>query len=281
MLRYFSQPYPHQLHTVRQQIGLAGGVGLFIAFFLIVFQPFGSDDWHSNAKVWVLGGYGIVTFAGMLLVSLLTPKLLTRWYAEEGWTVGKEVLWSLGVIVVISLGNMLYGHLVFGWAFRWPSIVTWLLITASVGVIPAVVLTLFKYTQLLRKYNPNALKISSEQAIASAHPIVLIAENAKDALRLQADELLFIESADNYSEIVFWKNQKIQKMLLRGSLSFFENQIQPPDVRRCHRSYIVNLKQVEGITGNAQGYKLKLKNWEHLVPVARKYGDEVKGYFSQ
>ncbi len=158
----------------------------------------------------------------------------------------------------------------------------WIAITAAVGVIPATVITLLNYTRLLRKYGGGDLAV--KQSLTEFHPsqtLTFMAENEKDTLTLALDELLFIESADNYSEIVFLQNEKTKKSLLRGSLSRFEEQAQHPDVLRCHRSYIVNLGQVESISGNAQGYKLQLKNCATPIPVARRYGDLVMGYFKK
>jgi DNA-binding LytR/AlgR family response regulator len=42
-----------------------------------------------------------------------------------------------------------------------------------------------------------------------------------------------------------------------------------PQFFRCHRAYIVNLAAVEHVSGNAQGYKLHLKDVAELIPVSR------------
>jgi DNA-binding LytR/AlgR family response regulator len=47
---------------------------------------------------------------------------------------------------------------------------------------------------------------------------------------------------------------------------------------KCHRSCIVNLDKVVKVSGNAQGFKLHLKETDFVVPVARKYS-EVVGRF--
>lgn len=162
----------------------------------------------------------------------------------------------------------------------------WLGITASIGITPVTVITLVNYNRLLRKYATGSLSvknadISIETNSTPQDEIKLIAENEKDTLVLVAEELLFIESADNYSEVVFWKENKLQKVLLRSSLSRLEEQIKHSFIARCHRSYIINLRQVTDISGNAQGYKLQLQNWGVALPVARRYTDLVKEYFKK
>ena len=92
---------------------------------------------------------------------------------------------------------------------------------------------------------------------------------------MEIEDLLYIESADNYSSILFKKEGKREKELLRSSLSRLETQIENPRVVRCHRSYIVNLDHVISVTGNAQGYKLHLGDSGDTIPVARKYSHLV------
>jgi DNA-binding LytR/AlgR family response regulator len=49
---------------------------------------------------------------------------------------------------------------------------------------------------------------------------------------------------------------------------------------RCHKSYVINLDQVNHISGNAQGYKFHLKSAEDLIPVSRSNNEFVKNYFT-
>jgi len=279
MYAYFQQPYPHRHQSLRQWALTAAGAGVFVGLFLNVFQPFGSDDWQDPAKPYILGGYGVVTFICLMLVRMLLPTFFKEWYAEERWTVAKEIVWILLIIILITLGNMLYGKIIFGWSFDFSSLLLWLGITGAIGIMPATVITMINYTQLIRKYDTNQLQVPTTTTIATKDIVTLVADNEKDTLTIDLNDLLFIESADNYSEVVFLKEKKAQKTLLRGSLSRMEEQLTYPVVR-CHRSYIVNLQLVERISGNAQGYKLLLKDWPEPIPVARRFSDLVKGYFT-
>ncbi len=279
MYAYFQQPYPHQHNSLRQRSLTAVGVGVFVGLFLIFFQPFGSYLWQDPAKPYILGGYGVVTFICLMLVNIIVPTFFKQWYAEENWTVAKEIGWSLLIIMLITLGNMIYGGILFGRSFSLTDVLLWLAITGSIGIMPATVVTMINYVQLARRYETKQLQIPSNINTTAAETVVtLVADNEKDTLTVKLSDLLFIESADNYSEVVFLKEKKVQKILLRGSLSRMEEQLTHPVVR-CHRSYVVNLQQVERIFGNAQGYKLQLKDWPEPIPVARRFSDLVKNYF--
>ncbi len=279
------QPYPHNALFSRYWLLVSAGAGLFIALFLIIFQPFGASYWQHPHKNLILAGYGLVTFLCLSGISLTMPLLFKRWYSEANWTVGKEILGVLLILVIISVGNWLYSQWFFVSSFRLKELFGWIGITVAIGIIPTTIITLLDYTRLQRKYATDKLAIKTDTeeqpTPTSLETITLIAENLKDTFSLMPDELLFIESASNYSEVVFLKENNLQKMLIRSSLSRLEEQIQNGDIVRCHRSFIINLKQVAKITGNAQGYKLQLKNVGYPLPVARRYTDLIATYFKK
>ena len=274
-----SQPYPRPVQNPRRWLISSAGAGLFVALFLLIFQPFGSDNWHDSKKPFVLAGYGLITFCCLLLVGFVVPKWFKSWHSEQNWTVGREILWTLFIIITITFGNLFYGQFVFNNGFSLESVLRWFLITTSVGIIPSTVVTLVNYNILLRKYATSDFRVSPTLPVESATELTLIAENEKDSFTVSVADLLFVESADNYSEVVYLQTDKIQKTLLRSSLSRLEEQIKHPDILRCHRSYIVNLTQVSSISGNAQGYKLMLKSVPIIVSVSRRYAGLVANYF--
>jgi hypothetical protein len=283
MFQFLVQPYPREPRNLRRWLLTSAGAGLFVALFLIIFQPFGSAEWNDPRKIYLLAGYGVVTFVFLFTGGLLFPYLFKNFFDEKNWTVGREILWNVVIILFIGFGNLLYKTWTLGDGYG--SIMGWLGITAAIGIIPSTVITLLSYIRLLRRHTTTELHIGRhhEESGTTELPqtIIFIAENEKDTLVVSVNDLLFIESADNYSEIVFVQHGKSAKVLLRGSLSSFEEQAHHPDVVRCHRSYVVNLQQVESISGNAQGYKLQLKNYATPVPVARRYRDLVTGYFKR
>ena len=283
MFTFLTQPYPREPREPRRWLLTSAGAGTFVAVFLLVFQPFGSAQWDDPAKPYILVGYGLVTFACLVGLGLMFPRVFRNVFEEKNWTVGREIAWTLFVMVFIALGNILYSQWTMGNGFG--HLLFWLGITAAVGVIPSTVITLLTYMRLLRKYAGDDLEVKTREpeispVVASA-TITFTAENEKDSLTLPVVDLLFVESADNYSEIIFLQNEKTKKTLLRGSLSRFEEQAHHPDVVRCHRSFVVNLQRVGSISGNAQGYKLQLQNYPAPIPVARRYGDLVAAYFKK
>ncbi|MGR3811076.1 LytR/AlgR family response regulator transcription factor [Jiulongibacter sp. NS-SX5] len=247
-------------------------VGMFIAAFLLIFQPFGISKWKTVAPDWYLYtmGFGVVTFVCLLIVRFGVIKLFPKFFNEKDWTIGREIFLNIGFLIFIAFGNFLYevACITKDWKnhqFLWN-----LLTVIAIGIFPIVFDVLSTYYRALKKYRP--LELFESEVAPQTTEIILTAENGTDQLKFNSDELLYIESADNYSKIVLTTKDPV---LLRGSLSRMTSQILQDHIKRCHRSFVVNFDKVKKVTGNAQGYKLELKDSLEVIPVARKYSDLV------
>jgi len=271
LFRVLNQPYPLAEVTRKNIIGLVLA-GVFVAVFLLIFQPFGIFQWQTDHKVIKVAGYGVVTVVVLLIDYFLIRRSWKAVFNEKDWKVWKELVWQLFILTSIAAANYFYNIFILNIAaFRIAALAFTILTTFSVGIFPSVAFILTNYIIRLRRYTRPASVHHSQHESAPVKQLVLIAENEKDRLLLTSDELLFIESSDNYCTVYMFQDNRVVKQLIRSSLTRLETQISHPEIVRSHRSYIVNLGKVERVSGNAQGYKLHLANYGEPVPVARKY----------
>ena len=289
MVEFLKKPYPYYSFSFRD-VYSNFLIGCFVAFFLIVFQPFGVSIWQTEHKLLKLVGFGFVSFICPLIFRLISTSVLKRKNPEETWMVWKEMLGLILVICFIAFGNLCYGNFIKISHFNLQELSLALIATFLLAIFPITANVALKYNRFVALNQKDAELMEAEvldfqhrteidAPIENNTPevqadglLIFIAENDKDKLELKPEELLFIESADNYSNIVFHKNGKIKKQLLRGSLKRLESQITFPFIVRCHRSYIVNLKLIHHIKGNAQGYRIEFKiNLSDTIPVSRNY----------
>ena len=303
MWKLLGQPYPIE-QPIRRRWLKSFWIGVFVGLFLFLFQPFGLREWQTPYKAVIIAGFGGITFLVTALDFVAIPALLPKRFRDDHWTVGREIAFIMVNILLIGLTNSLYiNWLVGGHSGYGPNLLNGLFITFLVGLFPVTASVVITYIVQLKKYVNAAaeLPVHAPQPPPTISPdpvvqtqvqplLTLTAENEKDNLTLAPADLLFIESSDNYSTIVYLKNDQPTKLLLRSSLSRLEGQLPPEpglpnatennavipnSIVRCHRSFIVNLAQVEKVTGNAQGYKLHLHGGEFQLPVARKYNDSL------
>ncbi|MEO1625187.1 MAG: LytTR family DNA-binding domain-containing protein, partial [Bacteroidota bacterium] len=160
----------------------------------------------------------------------------------------------------------------------------------SIGVFPVAIMTLLDYIYKLQKNQAVGDSISSNQLAASPHNkprndnariLTLTSDNGKDQFELPASQLLYLQAADNYVEIHYKTEEQTAKYILRNSLQKLADQLPSNSIRRCHRSYLVNLQYVERISGNAQGYKLHLLADSIAIPVSRSKSKDILLYFEE
>ncbi|WP_255046434.1 LytTR family DNA-binding domain-containing protein [Lacihabitans sp. CS3-21] len=246
------------------------GEGIFLYLFFVFFEPFDISKWADPNKYIKLVGFALVTTISTFLHRQVIPKFFPKFHAEKNWVIWKEILSVLILLLLITTGNVLYGSMIFKWKLTLLTWVNFFLWVLGIAVFPTIFWVLSDYIYQLKKYS-KTVEIHSINDESGDEKLKLIAENEKDLIEIKNIDLLYIESSDNYCTIVYLKEEKEQKTLLRSSLSRLETQIVDKNIVRTHRSFIANLDHVVKVTGNAQGYKLHLKFTDYLVPVARKF----------
>lgn len=284
MWQLLNQPYPCE-EPVRRRWLKAFWIGAFVGLFLLIFQPFGLIVWKTPYKIAKILGFGLISFLVTAGINLTMPFLFPKYFSNERWTVGREILWITVHISLIGLTNFFYLQWLIGTSIYMPDLAGMIVVTFIIGLFPSAASVMVNYIIRLRKYSQAASELPVRE-----HPenrisekpgddvlITLTAENEKDRLSIPAPDLLYIESSDNYSTVVYLNDGQVVKTLLRSSLSRLETQLvrNNSTIVRCHRSFVVNLENVEKVTGNAQGYKLHLQNGLFQLPVARKYNDTL------
>ncbi len=272
-----NRPFPLDIPS-RQSFRYTSYAALCVFLILVLLQPFGIGEVKGPTLLLNAFLYGLVTFVCTSANTFLLPWLLPGVYREEKWTVGKELIHMCWHLVPVAIGNWLLTHWLYKNSLSWHNLFSFLWITLVVGIFPLWLNVLLKQQRLLKKYQAGASQLQEQlnhpapQTTTPVVPeqIVFISENGKEQVSLPPGEIRYITAADNYVRIYFIKNNEPTSHLLRNTLKKAEDVLLPfPQFFRCHRAFIVNLKTVQQVSGNAQGYKLHLKDVEEVIPVSR------------
>jgi DNA-binding LytR/AlgR family response regulator len=99
---------------------------------------------------------------------------------------------------------------------------------------------------------------------------------------IKKENLLYLESAENYVNICYLNHGKISKYLLRDTLKKIEETFAGTEIIRCHRSYMVNFEKVKVIRKDKDGLKLEFDNPSVTdIPVSKTYVNTVMQTFSK
>ncbi len=282
-----NKPYPNEFRSGKTiTLSLIGAICVTLTLF--IFQPFGlSKDSQliifRNCLV-----FGSITYLVIFFTGFVQNNYFKEITEEEQWTIKKEILTFIIILIVIGALNILASkYLLSCHLLTIYGVMAGLLQTVVVGIVPITVITFIKHIKLVNRYAQEAKRLEAELskiAVAEEEPeaIIPVAEmplvdtkNNHSKLVFEdfnPDNIMLISAADNYIKIYFHQeNGTIQSSLKRLTMKNAEDILCATDTRffRCHRAYIVRLDKVEHIAGNAQGYKLQVPGIDFVVPVSR------------
>ena len=95
-------------------------------------------------------------------------------------------------------------------------------------------------------------------------------------LSVAKENLIYIESADNYICIWYIKNEQLKKQLMRITMKDISEQLADTNIVRCHRSYMVNLDLVKVMRREKENLFLEfgVPNVKE-IPISKTYGEQV------
>jgi len=276
---FLKQPFPLPERIIPTALTIGAGISLL----MLLLQPFGLSGVSVSHLGLFLAGYGLVSCLTLLFNGLLVLRL----FSDLHWNVIRQIGWTCWSVFCLGLANYAYTYsLISGFPFSLSGLLTLQIYTFFIGLIPITILVLLRQNKLLRLHK-NAAQVLNEQvpvvpvSEAPAQAVVLTAENGKTQLSLQVDDLAFIESEGNYIQIYTRKNGSMAVTTIRSSISNAGTELASyPQMMKCHRAFIVNKDFIEGVKGNAQGYRLTIKGSDKEVYVSRQYTKLIKACFS-
>ena len=268
------------VYNLKEQLKLFFSISLGMYLFILFFQPFGPVRPDINEKLLYNAGLAGITYFMMWIFRIMIPSTFPKFPDFNKWDINSKTM----IYAFIWFFNAL--AFVFYIRYVGPLRMSMYLIfkIALVSLIPIVVLSVTdtrqSLNQLLQALIEKNKKLTtllsdSEEKVRAVE--VFTSENKSEIIKLQINDLVLIKSADNYIEILYKENEKIQQKLIRNTLKNIEAQLKEySDIIRCHRTYIVNKKYVRDFTRGYTGYRLKLTGYNEEIPVSRQYLLTVK-----
>ena len=269
--RWLNRKYPQNFIIKHAVVGSVVCL-VFCLGFLLIYRPLGTHESRILSYGSTMAIYCFI-LAVSVLVMIRILRSIKYFSDTEEWTILKECLSIL--FIVVGMGVFIYfvGFLVEEPSQRW-NLATFFDSCKSaflIGIIPFLFFTLMNsqyfYSYNVRSENNRNAEPEAEQP---AKIIQIDSKLKKENLNFYPDQFLYATSEGNYVVFYLYRDNKVQKEIIRNSISNIEEQLsQFPFVIRTHRAFIVNIQKVYLKKGNALGYQLKLSNIETEIPVSR------------
>lgn len=274
---------PKYLLEKRNQIMMVLFVSIFAIAFINVFNPFDSKAWIKDTNITETKYFAwssMLVLMGMAVVALSRVIMYMRSKkADHNITILKYILWVFGEVLLLSGAFTLLAVIVrnnlslptndpveiFTTAFK---------NTIAILFIPYLICIMyFSYQERSTK-----LKELMGENIGFKSSNLISIRDSRGVLQLSVanENLLYIESADNYICIWYQKNDMLKKQLMRITMKDISEQLADTNIVRCHRSYMVNLDLVKVMRREKENLFLELgvPNVKE-IPISKTYGEKV------
>ena len=269
----------------------------FVALALAVFKPFGLEVWQWQAYVHLF-----IIFVLGVMVCLLTDtimKFLVRMPCNmEGestqssgddvnFFIRRNLYFQIINTILVALMICLYRHFllsdrVAGNQLSWSNFLETLLIIAFCSFAIGLYWR-FKFRSRYLAAELEETKLLNEQLQKlSTHDIspsstVVLTGSTSETVTLHVPDLLYIEAVGNYVKVYQWRDDQVHVDMLRATSKQMEDTLKAyPMIVRCHRAFLVNLRQVEQIVSRTGTMQLLMMHSRESIPVSRSNMAQVK-----
>lgn len=281
---------PEYLYEKGNIVRLIIFTAVFALLFINIFQPFGSREWYPNISEFKYFFFSsLIILTGMLVV-VVSRWLMYRFSKKHDILYWHYILWIVGEILTMALFFSIFvKFFTEGGKTRdfYLIIEQSTINTSLVLLLPYSILWLYfalkEKNRLLQDIGVNTNSQEKQEAEPKKALIAFPDEKGEFRISIAQENILYIESADNYVTIYYLNKSARSKYLLRNSMKWIEtNLTEDTNLVRCHRSYIVNLDNVKVLQKKKEGIFLELDTLNTPdIPVSKTYYEQVMKKFSK
>jgi DNA-binding LytR/AlgR family response regulator len=277
----FQKPLPHYLNEKRNIVRLIIFTSLFALVFINIYSPFGVDKWFNVTNLEFLTYSSLIILAGVLVV-VISRIIMFQVCKRHLISIWQYLVWIFTEVFFMALFYALFEKIFLDDTRLLPDLVKLSARnTTLVLLLPYSVLWLYfswrdKKEQIDRLAEGQALPANTRNMIPFYDDKGIL------KFSIKRENLLYLESAENYVNICYLNKGNISKYLLRDTLKKMEESFSGTEIIRCHRSYMVNFDKVKVIRKDKDGLKLELDNPAIIdLPVSKTYVNTVMQTFSK
>ncbi|MFA8449805.1 MAG: LytTR family DNA-binding domain-containing protein [Bacteroidales bacterium] len=286
MFENLNQHYPFN-NNFKHNVKTIGLVTVGFILIVLYFQPFGINFLKASFYGYFVLILGLLSALILSFHSIILPELFSTFFKEKQWTIKKEIAYNLWIAVELAgifiaasaISNVIgFPHLSLGR-------------TGALALLPIILLNFINYNIFLRNKVSRALgdgltwfqeekEKKSKEKEEKRFFFRVLAENQKDFFEGNIQSLLAVKSASNYVEFYYLDGFELKKKLLRITLTSVARALgKYNQIKKCHRSWLVNLDHVEHLHKQGQAFSLMVGKMDSFVPIARNHVPWFKKFF--
>ena len=256
-------------------------VSIFALVFINLYAPFDAASWTDMSRLEFFFSSSVMILIGMLgiviskLLFFLSMGRIKMNYLIFGlWHVA-EIALMTSIYLVVDLVLLRSGMRLVD---RYPSL---LFITLLVLAIPYSISWLYLSMKDKRTKLENLTEDTSQE-FREKKMISFRDETEKLRFSIKSEDILFVESTDNYVTVHTLEKGKVKKIMLRNTMKRLEKELEGTLIQRCHRSYMVNFENIKLVKLISTSLYIYMDSPEEIrIPVSRTYAEHVHEFLNR
>lgn len=274
------QKTPDYLYEKSNIVRLILFTAVFAVGFINIYQPFGFTEWFKVEESKLLYS-SLIMLTGVLVVVI--SRIIMYYHCKKhDLPLVYYGVWVLAEILAMSSFYAMFEVLVLHDTRSLEALIKVSATNTSLVILlPYSILWLYFSWTDKKKRLEQIDQEDHQPAPAKKGMLSFHDEKGELKLSVQSDQLLYLESADNYVKIHFLSKGKITHFMLRNSLKNLDESLANTPMIRCHRSYTVNFDKVKVMRKEKDGIYLAMDE-ENIpdIPVSKTYTERVMAKFA-
>lgn len=275
LLNFLEKLYPFY-YEGKKLLQIVGVIFLISLFFNYMLQPFDVNPQEQKMPYfWICFIHSSSPILVLLCISLIC-KLFPK--TTDDWKIKNECILIFFLVLFTGITQFLIRDVIYdnpqNWS--WKYFVEEISNTFIAGIFLGPIIISINLNRQQLKNTQKAERISSSitdiKELQNNTSITIETEVKSEKFVFESHSFIYAKAEGNYAEIFVKKEEKVQKLIKRIPIKNLEIQLSTfPFIIKTHRSVLLNLNYIEKVTGNAQGYKVQLKDCPDTVPVSRNF----------
>lgn len=273
---YKNYEIPKYLLDRRYLLGSVVFILTFSILFMLIYTPFSMTAWFSFKDVEHIGmtvAFYLVAVAFLFISKLAIYAIQQR----KNLTFIQYLMWVVAEIVIISL---FYTYFTYVFIIPLDDSI-WHILFKAFGCILLIMFIPYTIITLYAAYKAKdeelqmlqyEMALANEPSVAYPSLVNLYDYNGILKLTINSDSLYYMESQDNYVKIYYENQGKLQSYMLRCRTKTIEESLADTSMVRCHRSFMVNVVNINHIRKEGKSrYIVLTNNSIKPIPVSKSY----------
>lgn len=281
-------PIPSFIYKRANQIAMIAFVPIFAWLFINVYDPFDFDKiGDTNPFAWlniprelsiqlitillILVGMGVVAISRTMMAVYTRRRPISYLH---------YILWVFFEIVIMA---MIYTVAAL-FTDTDKGVITLfnnsLIKTILVLFIPYVMCYIyFIWRERVRQLKLLRERIAEDETVLQNAYIQILDDKGEMRLSVRRDNLILIESADNYVCVWYLSNNQPKKVMVRNTLKCVADQLASTSIQRCHRSYMINIEIIKVLRREKEGLFVEFGiDGVPDIPISKTYSETVQAW---